>query len=157
MRRIASRELYGGAIFVVLGLVVLLQGKSYNIGSLAKVGSGFFPVALGVVLIGLGALIALSGVVSGETETEEVPPMQWRGFGAIVSGVLAFILIGNLFGLAPAAFVCVFISAWGDRDATFKSTTILATAMTAFALLFFSYFLNVQFPVLQLPASWGTP
>jgi hypothetical protein len=156
--KIISRDLYGGAIFVVIGLVILVQGNSYGLGSLAKVGSGLFPVVLGVVLMGLGALIALGGVVSSDTEeSESVPPMQWKGFAAIVSGVVAFIAIGSLFGLAPAAFACVFISALGDRTATFKSAAVLATVMTLFALLFFSYFLNVQFPVLQLPTSWGNP
>jgi Tripartite tricarboxylate transporter TctB family len=155
--RIISRDVYGGAIFVVIGLVILVQGRSFGIGTLAQVGSGLFPVVLGVVLIGLGALIALGGIFSSDIESESVPPMQWKGFAAIVSGVIAFIAIGGLFGLAPAAFSCVFISALGDRTATIKSAAILATVMTLFALCFFSYFLNVQFPVFQLPTSWGSP
>jgi hypothetical protein len=155
--RIIGRDVYGGAIFVAIGLVILVQGRSFGIGTLAQVGSGLFPVVLGVVLMGLGALIALGGIVSSDSKGESVPPMQWKGFAAIVSGVVAFIAIGALFGLAPAAFSCVFISALGDRTATVKSAAILATVMTLFALCFFSYFLNVQFPVLQLPASWGNP
>jgi hypothetical protein len=154
--RIISRDVYGGAIFVLIGLVILVQGRGFGIGTLAQVGSGLFPVVLGVVLMGLGALIALGGIVSSDSESESVPPMQWKGFAAIISGVVAFIAIGNLFGLAPAAFSCVFISALGDRTATVKSAAILATVMTLFALCFFSYFLNVQFPVLQLPTSWGS-
>jgi hypothetical protein len=152
-----SRDVYGGAIFVVIGLLILVQGRSFGIGTLAKVGSGLFPVVLGVVLIGLGALIAFGGIVSADIESESIPPMQWKGFAAIVSGVVAFIVVGGLFGLAPGAFSCVFISALGDRTATFKSAAILATVMTLFALGFFSYFLNVQFPVLQLPTSWMNP
>jgi hypothetical protein len=160
-RVVISRDLYGGGIFVAIGLLVFLQGRTYNIGTLAHVGSGLFPVALGVVLMGLGALIAFGGIASSEPESEgeseSVPPMQWKGFAAIVAGVLAFIVVGGLFGLAPAAFCCVFISALGDRTATLKSAAILGIVMTLFALLFFSYFLSVQFPVFQLPTSWGNP
>jgi hypothetical protein len=154
-RKLADRDLYGGAIFVVLGIVVLFQGVSYNIGSLAKVGPGLFPVALGVVLTALGVLIVLNGMISSKATDAEASPMQWRGIVAIVLGVVGFIAFGYLFGLAPAAFICVFVSAWGDREATFISTLILATVVTLFALLFFSYFLSIQFPILQSP--WGPP
>jgi hypothetical protein len=78
-RKLADRDLYGGVIFVVLGIVILFQGMSDNVGSLAKVGPGLFPVALGVVLTALGALIALNGMISSEGRDAEASPMQWRG------------------------------------------------------------------------------
>jgi hypothetical protein len=161
--RVANRDLCGGAIFVVIGLVVLVQGRSYGVGSLTQIGAGLFPVVLGVVLVALGALIALGGLWSSSADTESVSvgplepsvsPLEWRGFAAVVSGVVAFIAIGACFGLAPAAFCCVFISALGDRSATTKSAALLAFAMTVFAVCFFSYFLNIQFPVFQLPTLW---
>jgi hypothetical protein len=156
---LASRDLYGGTIFVVIGLGILVQGRSYGIGSLTHVGAGLFPTVLGVVLMVLGALIALGGLwsSSGEAESDDFVPLEWRGFAAVVAGVVAFIAIGAWFGLAPAAFCCVFISALGDRHATVKSAALLALVMTMFAVGFFCYFLNIQFPVLQFPISGGNP
>jgi hypothetical protein len=42
---------------VLLGVGAAVTGSGYKVGSLAKMGSGFMPVVLGVVLAFLGILI----------------------------------------------------------------------------------------------------
>lgn len=161
-----NRDLCGGVLFVIVGLVVLIQGRTYGIGSLTDIGAGFFPVILGVALVVLGALIASSGLWSDPAATKsadvslpkaDLAPLEWRGIVAVVAGVGAFIAIGALFGLAPAAFCCVFISALGDRSTTITNAALLAVAMTAFAVCFFCYVLSIQFPIFQSPMSWVNP
>ena len=49
---------YGsGAILIVLGLALAWKSLDYRIGVLARLGPGFFPLMLGVVLAVLGLLI----------------------------------------------------------------------------------------------------
>jgi hypothetical protein len=154
-----KRDLYGGALLVATGVGALVEGRAYDIGSLTRMGSGFFPVVLGTVLAALGALIAISALVAAPSSDDDtaigkpsVP--EWRGFTAIVAGVVAFIVIGRFFGLAPAAFSSIFVSALGDRTSTVKGAATLALVMTVFAVGLFSYLLHVQFPVFQLPIPW---
>jgi hypothetical protein len=117
--------------------------------------AGYFPVMLGVLLIALGLLIAgmairhRSAAPSVAAETFALP--DWRGCSAIVGGVLCFIIIGAYFGLAPGTFLCVFISALGDRTATLRGAFTLAAIMTAIAVGLFAYALQVQFPILDWP------
>ena len=52
------------------------------------------------------------------------------------------------FGLIPAIFSCVFVSARGDRTATWTNSLVLATVVTAFGVGLFSYVLQVPMPLL---------
>jgi hypothetical protein len=51
--------------------------------------------------------------------------------------------------MAPATFACVFISARGDKTATWKSSFLLALGVTFFGCLLFSYVLKVPFPLFR--------
>jgi len=157
-----KRDLYGGALFVLIGTAVLVQGRVYGVGTLTHMGAGFFPVALGILLVALGGFLAIGALLSKSAEptllTEEVvggdvSAREWRGLLAIVGGVLVFIFVGKFFGLAPAALSSVFITALGDKNSTLKGAAVLAVVMTSFAVGFFSFVLNVQFPIFLLPFS----
>jgi hypothetical protein len=113
-------------------------------------GPGFLPAALGVILIFLGILIAGTalGVPPGEDENILPPHPEWLGWACILVGPLCFILFGSFFGLIPATFACVFVSALGDRKATLKSATILAAVVTVFGVGLFSYLLQIPMQLL---------
>jgi Tripartite tricarboxylate transporter TctB family len=160
-----KRDLLGGLLLFVVGIAAILEGRTYDIGTLTRMGTGFFPVVLGGVLAALGGLIALSALRSSSPAVDPfMPPTailemantpSLRGFVAIVLSIVAFIVLGKFFGLAPAAFFTVFISALGDRTSTIKRAAILAVILTVFALVVFSYLLQIQLPVFQVPAAWS--
>ncbi|MDR3485494.1 MAG: hypothetical protein P4M05_11375 [Bradyrhizobium sp.] len=53
-----KRDYYAGGLMLLLGVGAAVTGSGYKVGSLAKMGPGFMPVMLGVVLAFLGILIA---------------------------------------------------------------------------------------------------
>jgi hypothetical protein len=59
-----------------------------------------------------------------------------------------FITCGN-FGFIPATFACVFVSALGDRTATWKSALVLAAVITVFGVVVFSYLLQIPMQLLK--------
>lgn len=144
------RDYYAGGLIVLFGLVVALKGPTYKLGTLMHMGPGFMPTVLGVVLIFLGIAIAGVAAMSSEPDEEGILPdqPQWWGWTCILAGPLMFILAGRYFGLAPAIFACVFVSALGDREATLKSSVGLAIVITIFGVGLFSYLLQVPMPVL---------
>jgi hypothetical protein len=152
-KRVDKRDLLAGGLLVLFGAGTIAEGLHHPIGTLRQMGSGFFPVALGAALVLLGVVIAAVAAIPSRApgqryEATFVPP-DWRGCFAIVAGIIAFILLGEYLGLAPAAFGLVFISAIGDRSATLKSALVLALAMTAVATVLFWYLLQIQFPLLR--------
>ena len=138
----------------LIGLAACLEGLKYNLGTLTHMGPGFFPVALGVILVLLGLLIAgtaLAAPPSDDPQGLSKRP-EWRGWSCIIAGPILFIVFGQLGGLLPATFACVFVCALGDRTATLKGSVILAASVTLFGTLLFAYLLKVPFPLIR----WGT-
>jgi hypothetical protein len=149
--RATRREFYAGGLMILIGLGAAFEGQNYNIGTMRQMGPGFFPVALGILLVLIGIAIAGAGLTGGAAEGESALPARpdWRGWLCIIAGPLLFILFGKYGGMAPATFACVFVSAMGDRTSTWKSAFTLALAITVFGVALFTYVLKVPFPILK--------
>ncbi|HEY4072153.1 MAG TPA: tripartite tricarboxylate transporter TctB family protein [Herbaspirillum sp.] len=147
----ANKDYYGGGLMIFIGLGAALQGVTYKVGALTEMGPGFFPVALGTLLV-LAGLIIVAGAKRAipEVREERLPP-EWKGWICISLSIVAFIVLGKYGGLIPATFAVVFISALGDRQNTFKNALILALAMVVVCVVVFFWALKLQFPLFQ----WG--
>lgn len=155
LSRIQSRQgLYGGGLIVLIGIFALSHGLSYHVGSLTEMGPGFFPAALGAILVVTGITIAMierpSAVESTKTSEIAHAP-DWRGCICISLAIVAFVLLGRHGGLLPATFAIVFISALGDRANTIVSAFLLASFMTCVCVVIFWWALQLQLPLFQ----WG--
>lgn len=147
-----NKDYYGGALMIFIGLWAAIQGSTYQLGTLSRMGPGFFPTALGVILAVLGIAIALGARSAPKDAPEEkaLAP-EWRGWSCIIGSCVAFIVIAKWGGFVPATFAITFISAMGDRDNTLRDSAILAAAMVAVCLVVFWWLLQIQIPLLQ----WG--
>jgi uncharacterized membrane protein YfcA len=148
-RSAVRREAWAAGTMIVLGLGAIAQASTYTLGSLARM----VPAILGALLVMLGLIIAkmAASPATAEEDAEEVPPPEWRGWGCIIGGLLAFILVGKFGGLVPATFVLVFISAMGDRQHTWRTAALLAVGVTILGVAVFSWALQLQFPLFR----WG--
>jgi hypothetical protein len=147
---VRKRDFYAGGLMLLLGLFIALKGLSYRAGTLMHMGPGFLPTALGVLLVLLGIAIAGAALSEdGSAEDQRILPEnpQWWGWLCILAGPVLFIVFGYNFGMAPGTFACVFVSALGDRAATWRGSFILATVITVFGVGLFSYFLQVPMPI----------
>ena len=52
-----TKDHVGGALLLAVGIAVVVAGKGYGVGTLRSMGSGFFPVVLGVLLALIGAFV----------------------------------------------------------------------------------------------------
>jgi hypothetical protein len=153
----AKKDYYGGGLMMVIGLIAVYAGLDYRTGTPARMGPGFFPVAIGALLALTGLLIALSarsgaaptGPKVGHGHGGGLPDI--RGGICIIVSVLAFLLLGVYGGLVPATFAIVFISALGDRENTITQAILLSLAMCFVAVVVFWWALRLQLPLFQ----WG--
>ncbi len=151
-----TKDHIGGALLLVTGVAVVVAGVGYGVGTLRQMGSGFFPVVLGSLLVLIGAALLAStrrartgGPVEAPAEMAHLagPVVQWRGWLCIVGGALSFAVLGEHGGLVPASFVSVFIAALGDRRNTWRSAAALAASMTALGVIVFHYGLHMLLPL----------
>ena len=154
----ATRDYCAGGLMVVVGAAAAIQGYTYQVGTLSQMGSGFFPVSLGVILICVGLAIAAFArhgqtreIVPEVAALKEASTPEWRGWFCILASILAFTILGQYGGLLIATFAMVFIAAMGDRGNTWRSALVLALIMSAMAVVVFWWLLQVQFPLF----SWG--
>jgi hypothetical protein len=147
---IHKRDFYAGGLLVLVGCGVVVQSRTYNVGTLMHMGPGFFPLMLGVLMALLGVLILGTAVVAGG-ERERILPEQpeWRGWFCILAGPVLFIFCGIHGGMAPATFACVFVAALGDRTATIKASFLLASGITITGVVLFAYVLKIPFQVFK--------
>src|SRR5262249_5647965 len=106
---------------------------------------------LGIVMTFIGILIFISGLMTPLEDGERILPesMEWRGWICILAGPLMFILFGEYFGMVPATFMCVFVSALGERTATLRASALSAEAITRVGSFVFSYVLKVPSPLFR--------
>jgi hypothetical protein len=151
-----TKDHVGGALLLVTGVGVVVAGVGYGMGTLRQMGSGFFPVVLGVLLVLIGAALLASvrrtraGAASeapAETAHLAGPVVQWRGWLCIVGGALSFAVLGEHGGLVPASFVSVFIAALGDRQNSWRAAAALAASMTALGVVVFHFGLHMLLPL----------
>jgi hypothetical protein len=152
-----GKDHYGALMLLALGAAVLALGVGYKIGSLNRMGAGFIPVVLGVLMMAVGIAIGVTAAPPGQREMTTPLPghgthaggPEWRGWLCILGGVLAFVVLGEHGGLVPATFASVFISAMGDRNNTVKGAATLGAILTVFCVIVFHYGLSLQLPLFQ--------
>jgi hypothetical protein len=137
---------------VVLGAAVAIAARTYEIGSLHAMGSGFFPLVLGVLLAAVGlAILATTPLKPPASPPRGPAGIDLRAWGCILGGIVAFVMLGRHGGLVPASFVSVFVAAMGDRSNTARDAALLAAAMTIFGVVVFHFGLHLLLPLF----SWG--
>ena len=151
----SRRDYYAGALIALIGAGAAYEGSRYGIGSLAQMESGFFPTAIGIGMVLIGAAIAASAQRDGGAVTtgledphHATASMDWRGWVAIIAGAGLFIVLSEYAGLLPAIFACVFVSAMGSRTTTWKEAVVIAACVTVFGIALFVYGLKIQIPIL---------
>ncbi len=143
------RDFWAGAIYLALAVAVLWIGRDYPFGSSARMGPGYFPAALGLLLALFGvASITRSFVRAGEPIT----PFAWRPLLLVLGSVVVFGLLVNGVGALIALPVLIVIAAIASRYSRLDATSAAAlVGMVAFCVLVFIKGLGLPMPLL---GSW---
>jgi len=154
--KLLGKDHLGAVLLVLLGAGILAMGLGYKMGNLNRMGAGFIPVVLGVLMMLVGLAIGVTAEPPGQGQMVNPLPghgngIDVRGWLCILSGVISFVVLGEYGGLVPAAFASVFISAMGDRKSTVKTSAALGAALTVFCVVVFHYGLSLQLPLFH----WG--
>lgn len=147
-----SKEYYAGGLMILIGAGAFFGGLRYRVGSLAHMGPGFFPAAVGALLTGVGIVIALTGSRKAPDNADvSKPRAEWRGWLCIVGSLVAFIFFGTYGGLVPASFAVAFISAFGDRKNSLRHALALGATMALIGAIVFGWGFEIQLPLFR----WG--
>lgn len=150
----SQKDFFSGLMFTGVGTAFAMGATSYNVGSAARMGPGYFPLMLGIVLALLGLLVIAGSLARGDGDSR-IGAIAWRPLTLIICANLAFgVLLGGLpsiglpaMGLVLAIYALTFIASHAGPSYSFRTTLILATLLAVGSYLVFIIGLKLQFQV----------
>ncbi len=140
-----TREVAAGLLFIAIGGFFAIQSVLFlRIGSTLSMGPGYFPLALGIILILLGLAIALKGVNAPPESFGRVP---WRGGAFVIGAVVFFGATVRGLGIVPALGIATMLAARSSPRTGWAGAVGLSAALTAFSTFVFVYLLKVPVPI----------
>ena len=151
----SQKDFFSGLMFGVVGIAFAWGATNYTVGSAARMGPGYFPLLLGVILAIFGAIIMFYSLVVETTDGDKISAFVWRPIVYILGSNLAFgILLGGLpklglppMGLIAAIYALTLIASKAGTEFKLKDVLILATGLSVLSYLAFIKLLNLQMPV----------
>ena len=128
------RDLLAALLFIAIGAFALVGARAYPVGTAMQMGPGYFPVALGWLLIALGALV---GVRVSRARDWQPVAWNWRPLAWISASILAFGFLMPRCGLLPALLVMFPLAAAAGRGFRWREVLVLTVVMSAFAAAVF--------------------
>jgi putative tricarboxylic transport membrane protein len=144
MRIRAPKDFWSGLMFCGFAAVAILAARGYSLGSAGKMGPGYFPLLLGGVLAGLGAiLIARSLVIAGEP----VARFHLLPLAIVAIAICLFGAMIEPIGLVLSLAVLTMLSAAAGRPFHLVETIALTAALVVLSVGIFVYALGLPLPV----------
>jgi hypothetical protein len=151
----SQKDFFSGLMFLAIGVGFAWGATTYNIGEGARMGPGYFPLMLGILLTGIGAFTIFESLVVETEDGEPVGSIAWKPLGFVIGANVIFgVLLAGLpaigfpaFGLIVAIYALTFVAALAGEEFRFKEVLVLATILAAGSYATFVWMLKLQFPV----------
>ncbi len=140
------KDVAAGALYVFVGVGFALGALAYRMGTAARMGPGYLPFWLGVILTGIGVLIIMKGL-RRKTSREHLEGWDLRSVFLILGSVALFGIMLEPLGLVLSILVLVGVSSLASHEFGWRTTIVNMLAIAAFSVLLFVYGLGLPFPV----------
>ena len=149
-RRIrSSQDFWTGIAFVGFGLATTFLARNYHFGTTARMGPGYFPTVLGLILAAIGVFVLVRAFLS--ESGGQIATIRLGLLGRLLFSVAAFGLLLPYFGLFVAAFVTVLLAAWAGSEFNLGEGIVTAAVLSVSSWLVFVYALKQTMPVWPKP------
>ncbi len=141
-----NKDFWAGLMLIGIGAAAMFIARDYRFGSASRMGPGFFPTLLSVILIAFGGGIMAVGLRSGEK-------IQGRlSLRALVLLPLSLVLFGVLMevaGFIPALVALAFLAAASGREFKFAEVLLMTALLTAASAALFIWGLGLPYPLIK--------
>jgi putative tricarboxylic transport membrane protein len=134
------QDFVGGIALMAIAIFALWASSDLQGMHGFSFGAGTAPRMFAALLLGLGAAVALVGIL---VEGQHLATYHWRGPLFVSLSILSFAVTIRPLGLVVAAFLTFMISALGTHETRWKETIIVGICLTAFCSFLFPYGLGL--------------
>jgi hypothetical protein len=151
----SQKDFWSGLMFMAAGIAFAWGATNYTIGEGARMGPGYFPLMLGILLTLIGLFVTFEALVVETEDGERIGSFAWRPLGFIIGANLIFgILLAGLpkfgipaMGLIVGIVALTFVASFAGKEHNTKEVSILSAVLAIGSYLAFIVLLKLQFPV----------
>jgi Tripartite tricarboxylate transporter TctB family len=151
----SQKDFFSGLMFMAVGVAFAWGATTYTVGQGARMGPGYFPLMLGILLAVLGGAITFKALVVETVGGDKIGKFAWKPLIFVILANLTFgVMLGGLpsirlpaMGMVLGIYALVFIASMAEPGWKVKNTAILATVLAIGSYIAFVVVLKLQFPV----------
>jgi hypothetical protein len=151
----SQKDFFSGLMFCVVGAAFAWGAATYNVGNGARMGPGYFPLMLGILMAVIGVAIMFTSTTVESEDGDPIGKWAWKQVIFILMANFIFgILLGGLpsigvpaMGMIIAIYALVIISSLAGNEFDFKKVLVLATVLAAGSYIAFIWALKLQIQV----------
>ncbi len=138
------KDFVAGVLFVAVGIAAIVIAANYPLGTAARMGPGYFPRILGILLILLGSALALRAL---KLKGSPLPGWHWRPTLIVLGSVVLFGAIVNVVGLALSTVILIVLASAASKEFRPKEAVISGIALAVLSISVFVIALKLQLPI----------
>ncbi|RQO46627.1 hypothetical protein DBV14_21835 [Variovorax sp. KBW07] len=151
----SQADFFSGVMFTTVGGAFAIGATTYTVGNGARMGPGYFPLMLGILLAILGAIIMFQALVVETADGDPIGKWAWKPLAFVLGANLAFgVLLGGLpsiglpaMGMIIAIYALTIISSMAGEQFKLRDVLILSTILAAGSYVAFIWALKLQIQV----------
>jgi hypothetical protein len=139
-----QEDFWAGVMFIGFGVVAIATARHYPMGSALRMGPGYFPTYLGLIMVALGLIIAVQGT-RVRAEVEEPTAWGWRPLIWLSAAFAAFGFLIESAGFVLALIALIISSSLAGRDTRALELVILIVLLVCGSVGLFVYGLELPY------------
>jgi hypothetical protein len=139
----SQKDVAAGLIYMLAGGGFSLGALNYKLGEPARMGPGWFPFWIGILLLAVGIATATNGLRRG-TAVDKVRPPELRTIAWVIGAVVAFGVLLQPAGLILSLAALIILSSLASHEFSWRGALLSAVVLIAFSTLVFVEGIQLQ-------------
>lgn len=140
----SQEDFWAGVMFIGFGALAIFIAQDYPFGTTSRMGPGYFPTWLGIIMTGLGVAIALGGL------KKEGPALGKWAFKPMILLSLGFVIFGwsiDHLGFVIATAAMIILGAASGTEFKLKEVLVMTVVLIIGSWALFIYGLELPYPL----------
>jgi hypothetical protein len=143
---LVAQRMLPGVVIALVGIAMLYIGQDYQVGSMRRIGPGFFPLVIACLLIGVGIFIIIEDLL----RPSDKDAINLRSILVVSAAIIAWSLTIDRFGFAISTFLLIFISSLAEKRPRYLHSLFLSIGLASVGYLIFVTGFGLPFTLLRL-------
>jgi hypothetical protein len=143
MHKIANNaDFWAGVMFIIFGAAAVYMSRDYPMGSAMRMGPGYFPTYLGILMMLFGLYIGGKGLFRG---SDAIGRWAFRPIIVLSLGVLAFGYLIEMIGFVPSLVALIIITSFAGKDVRPIEMVFVTIGLVVGAVAVFIYGIGLPY------------